>query len=368
MLRRAFLFALVFGATFPIAAVLAQAPAKSSPTPTAAAAEPSAPPTTRSLIDSMDAADLKEAIQLLKSNYIKPETLNETELSRAAFEGVLTRLGRGVILLSNANAQSAEPAAALYGEVLDGHVGYLRLGALQKANLEALDSNLQNFATKKVDAVALDFRASGPTNDFAVAAEFAKRFCPKDKLLFTLRKATAKQERAFNSERDPAYQGLIVLLADGDTAGAAEAVAGAIRIYDKAVLIGQQTAGQAVEYSDLKLPSGKVLRVAVGEAVLPEGNQLFPGGLRPDVPVEMAAVEKRDIFQQSREKGMGPFVAEASRPHLNEAALISGRNPELEAMEAAQRRKTAAEKGGIHDSVLQRALDLVTSIAVFQKK
>src|SRR6476620_7598344 len=116
--------------------VWAQAPAKASPSPTVAA-EPSPTPTpgTRALIDSMDAADLKEAIQLLKSNYIKPETLNETELSRAAFEGVLTRLGRGVILLSNANAPSAEPAAALYGEVLDGHVGYLRLGALHKANL-----------------------------------------------------------------------------------------------------------------------------------------------------------------------------------------------------------------------------------------
>ncbi len=367
MLRRAFLFA--FAAALPAAGLFAQPPAKSSPTPTAAAAQPSTTPTARSLIDSMDAADLKEAIQLLKTNYIKPETLSETEMSRAAFEGILTRLGRGVILLSNANAQAVEPAAALYGEVLDGHVGYLRLGALHKANLEVLDSNLQNFATKKVDAVVLDFRASGATNDFAIAAEFAKRFCPKDKLLFTLRKSTAKQERAFTSERDPAYQGLIVLLADGDTAGTAEAVAGAIRIYDKAVLIGQQTAGQAVEYSDLKLPSGKVLRVAVGEAVLPEGNPLFPGGLKPDVPVEMAAVEKREVFQTSREKGMAPFVTEASRPHLNEAALISGKNPELEAMEAAQKKNRGpAEKSPVHDPVLQRALDLVTSIEVFQKK
>jgi hypothetical protein len=65
---------------------------------------------------------------------------------------------------------------------------------------------------------------------------------------------------------------------------------------------------------------------------------------------------------------MTPFLTEASRPHLNEAALISGRNPELEAMEAAQRRKTVAEKSGGHDSVLQRALDLVTSIEILQKK
>jgi hypothetical protein len=353
----------------------AQPPAKESPSPppAASATPPASPsptptPTTRSLIDSMDSADLKEAIQLLKNNYIKPDALNETELSRAAFEGILTRLGRGVVLLSNANAETAEPAAPFYGEVLEGHIGYLRLGALNRANLDALDANLQTFPAKRVDAVVLDFRASAATNDFLLASEFAKRFCPKGKPLFTLRKTTAKQERTFTSDRDPAYQGLIIILADGDTAGAAEAVAGVIRIYDKALIIGQQTAGRAVEYSDLKLPSGKVLRVAVGEVVLPEGHPLFPGGLKPDVPVEMAAVDKREIFQTSREKGMTPFVVENSRPHLNEAALISGRNPELEAMEAAQRKNKNPEKSGVHDAVLQRALDAVTSITIFQKK
>src|SRR5205085_12592152 len=81
-----------------LASWFAQRPAKSSPSPTPAP-EPSAsaPPTTRTLIDSMDSTDLKEAIQLLKNNYMKPEALNETELSRAAFEGILTRLGRGVV-------------------------------------------------------------------------------------------------------------------------------------------------------------------------------------------------------------------------------------------------------------------------------
>ncbi|HVF72398.1 MAG TPA: S41 family peptidase [Chthoniobacterales bacterium] len=354
------------------ATVAAQSPTKppSNPTTTspAPAAEPSATPTTRALIDSMDAADLKEALQLLKNNYIKPENLSETELSRAAFEGILSRLGRGVVLLPSPGAEPPEAAAPFYGEIIDGHIGYLRLGALNRQNLEALDSNLQGFAGKKVDAVVLDFRASPATSDFAVASEFAKRFCPKDKLLFTLRKTTAKQERAFTSDRDPAYHGLLIVLADGDTAGAAEAVAGAVRVYEKALIIGQATAGRAVEYSDLKLPSGKVLRVAVGEAVLPEGRPLFPGGLQPDVPVEMAPADKREVFQASREKGMTPFVIEASRPHLNEAALMSGRNPELEALEAAQRKSRNPEKATVHDVVLQRALDAVTSISIFQKK
>src|SRR5256885_11672457 len=108
----------------PPANLLAQAPAKSSPTP-AVASEPSATPTTRALIDSMDSADLKEAIQLLKNNYIKPEALSETELSRAAFEGILGRLGRGAVLLSSANAEPSEPAAPFYVEILYGHIAYL---------------------------------------------------------------------------------------------------------------------------------------------------------------------------------------------------------------------------------------------------
>jgi hypothetical protein len=370
--RASLLLVLVFGWNT-ATKLSAQSPAKpggvSSPSPVpSVTAQASPTPATKSLVDSMDAADLKEAIQLLKSNYIKPEALNEAELNRATFEGVLLRLGRGVVLLADATAGSSDPATPFFGEILEGHVGYLRFGALIRSNLDALDANLKTFAEKKVDALVIDLRASAVTNDFATASEFAKRFCPKGKPLFSLRKTTVRQERTFTSDRDPAYQGLTIILADGDTAGAAEAIAGAIHLYNKALVIGQTTAGRAVEYSDLKLHSGKVLRVAVAEAVLPEDRPLFPGGVKPDVPVEMPAADKREVFVQSREKGMTPFVVENERPHLNEAALISGKNPELEAMEAAQRRGRGPEKTTLRDPVLQRALDLVTSIAIFQKK
>lgn len=371
MSRRTSLFIILLFGCSAGADLFAQSPAKpggASATPGPLATPQTAPaPTAKSLVDAMDSADLKEAIQLLKNNYIKPEALNETELNRATFEGILVRLGHGVVLLPD-SAAAAETAVPFFAEILEGHIGYLRLGALNQPNLDALDSNLKTFAANKVDALVIDLRASPATNDFAMASEFAQRFCPKGKPLFSLRKATVRQERIFTSERDPSYQGLMIILADGDTAGAAEAIAGVIHLYERALVIGQPTAGRAVEYSDLKLPSGKVLRVAVGEAVLPEDRPLFPGGLKPDVPVEMSAVDKRAVFQQSREKGMTPFVVESERPHLNEAALMSGKNPELEAMEAAQRRGHVPEKTTVRDPVLQRALDLVTTITIFQKR
>jgi hypothetical protein len=343
-----------------------------SPTPSAtkppakATPSPSPVPTTEDLINSLNPADLQAAITLLKSNFTNPDLITETELNRATLEGLLTRLSHGLMLLPG--SASAPPEAPFYAEIIDGHVGYLRLGSLTNANLQAMDKKLGEFAGKKVDALIVDLRASSLTNDFAAAAEFAKRFGPKSKPLFTMRKTGARQERTFTSDRDPAYQGTMMILADADTAGPAEVLAGVIRYYDKALIIGQATAGRAVEYSDLPLPSGKILRVAVAEAVLPETRSIFPEGVKPDLPVEMSPVDKRQIFQLSAEKGMSPFIYEAERPHLNEAALLAGTNPELEAAEATQQRRGRPPDRIPRDSVLQRAIDLVTSLAIYQKR
>jgi len=330
---------------------------------------PSAKPTTEQLVNSLSSADLQAAITLLKSNFTNPDAITDTELNRATIQGLMVRLPHGVMLLPNRESVSIEAPIAFYSEILDGHIGYLRLGSLNSANLQALDKSLSPFAAKKVNALVIDLRASQATNDFAMAAEFAKRFCPKGKPLFTLHKPAARQDRVFNSDRDLAFRGLIMVLTDGDTAGSAEGLADALRFYDKALIMGQPTAGRAVEYSDLPLPSGKLLRVAVAEIVSPEGRSLFPDGIKPDLPVEMSMVDKRQIFQLSSEKGMGPFVYEAGRPHMNEAALLAGTNPEVEAAETAQQRRgRAPEKPAAHDPVLQRALDLVTSLEIYQKR
>jgi hypothetical protein len=80
----------------------------------------------------------------------------------------------------------------------------------------------------------------------------------------------------------------------------------------------------------------------------------------------MALMDKRQILQGSNEKGMSPFIYESERPHLNEAALIAGTNPELES--ADQRRGRAQASSVPRDAMLQRALDLVTSLEIYQKR
>jgi hypothetical protein len=330
---------------------------------------PSASPTTEDLVNSLSPADLQSVIALIKSNFTNPDEITDTELNRAIVEGLIVRLPRGVMLLPAKENAPAEATSICYSEIIGGHIGYVRVGSFNTANLQAFDKSLGNFATKNLNALIIDLRASQPTTDLALAAEFGKRFCPKGKALFTLRKPTGRQDRVFSSDREPAFRGLVMVLTDGDTVGAAEAIAAALRFYNKALVIGQTSAGRAAEYSDLLLPSGKILRVAVAEMVSPDGRSLFPEGIKPDLPVEMSMADKRQIFQLSVEKGMEPFVYEGGRPHLNEAALLAGTNPEVEAAEAAQQRRgRGAEKPAAYDPVLQRALDVVTSLEVYQKR
>jgi hypothetical protein len=343
---------------FAISATFAQSP---TPSPS-----PSAAPTREDLLNSLGPADVQAAIALIKSNFTNPDALNDTEMSRATLDGLLVRMPRGVILLPG-KENTAAVEGPVYAEIFEGHIGYLRLGALSSANLKSVDRKLNDFASKKVDALIVDLRDSAASNDFEVGAEFAKRFCPKGKALFTLRNPAARQDRQFTSDRDPTFQGVIVILADRDTTGGAEALADVLRLYDKALIVGQTTAGRAVEYSDLPLPGGKILRVAIAEAVLPDGQSLFPDGVKPDLPVEMAMADKRQIFQVSGEKGMAPFVYEAERPHLNEAALLAGTNPDVDAAELL-RRNRGREKLPVRDPVLQRALDVVTSLEIYQKR
>jgi len=114
------------------------------------------------------------------------------------------------------------------------------------------------------------------------------------------------------------------------------------------------------------LPSGQRLRIAVAEVALPENIPVFPGGVKPDVPVDVTPEATAAVLKAGLENGVAPLVIETERPRLNEAALVAGQNPELDAVQAAARARGERPKAALRDGVLQRAIDAITTISLFE--
>jgi C-terminal processing protease CtpA/Prc len=244
--------------------------------------------TTRSAVDALSDSELDQVIRLLKDNYIKPEALGEGEQRRATVQGLLDRLSPGAAIVEG-SANGETGASPFRAEILDNRIGYARLGAITAGNVGELDAALQKFSTSNLPALVLDLRATPAGSDFEQTAEVCRRFCPKGRVLFSVKKPNIKQEQILTSKDDPKYRGILVALVDGSTAGNAEVIAAVLRKHVNALVIGQQTRGEAAEFSEFSLSNGRVLRVAVAEVSLPESTPVFPGGVKPDLPVDVAA-------------------------------------------------------------------------------
>jgi C-terminal processing protease CtpA/Prc len=152
-----------------------------------------------------------------------------------------------------------------------------------------------------------------------------------------------------------------VVLIDQDTRGAAEVLAATLRDNAKAMLVGSQTAGAAVEFEEFLVGAGRSVRVAVAQALVPKSGALFPKGVAPDIAVRLDRETRDKIFDQTTKDGATQFAFDVEPPRMNEAALVANTNPEI--TEDSREKASPA----LRDTVLQRAVDLVTAIAFYKK-
>lgn len=329
------------------------APAADLPAEETAATVP--PPTSSDRVETLDAGQLRTAIDSLRQSHVCGSSVDDLALTRATLRGLLEGLAPGAEITGD--SVDAPEDAPFRSEILDGRAGYLRLGALQPENVQQLDAALRGFAEGKVHGVVLDLRATPDSADFAAAAQVAGRFCPPGTSLFSLVGPTASPARDFVSSGDQFFRGVLVVLIDEQTSGAAEALAATLRWNAKALLVGTRSSGRCVEFTLLPLGGGQNLRFAAAEARV-AGQSVYPRGLRPDIEVPQDEEVRKAILSGALEKGMAPFVFEQERAQLNEAALVAGTNPEID---------DESSPSGLIDRPLQRAVDLVTAIRLFRK-
>jgi carboxyl-terminal processing protease len=99
------------------------------------------------------------------------------------------------------------------------------------------------------------------------------------------------------ADRSPAarYDGPVGVLVDGETASAAEMLAGALDRYGRAALIGSRTFGKGCVQEYTRDPSGAgVLRLTTRQFTLPDGSPVQRVGLAPRLSLHTGESSERE--------------------------------------------------------------------------
>jgi carboxyl-terminal processing protease len=163
-----------------------------------------------------------------------------------------------------------------------GDVAYLALSRFGDRASEELRGALADFARDGVRGVVLDLRANGGGyGDEATAV--ASAFLPPGPVFTTRERGVAPAVSA--SSGRPLWRGPLAVLVDGDTASAAEIVAGAIQDDAAGTLVGARTFGKGVVQSVFPLPDGSAVKLTTARYTTPKGRDIDRRGIVPDIAV-----------------------------------------------------------------------------------
>lgn len=142
------------------------------------------------------------------------------------------------------------------------------------------------FADHNVKKVILDLRNN--TGGYVSAAQdLLSLWIDGEKVL--IQKGKTQGETATYANRNQAKLADMptVVLVNGSTASASEIVAGALKDYDKATLLGETTYGKGVVQTLMSLSGGTMLKVTTARWYTPNGTSINGEGITPDIEVEL---------------------------------------------------------------------------------
>jgi carboxyl-terminal processing protease len=208
-----------------------------------------------------------------------------------------------------------------------GDAGYLALARFGDRASDELRAALADFQHDGVRAVVLDLRANGGGyGDEATAV--ASAFLPGGPVFTTRERGGTPTVSAASGK--PVWTGPLAVLVDGDTASAAEIVAGAIQDDAAGILVGVRTFGKGVVQSVFPLPDGSAVKLTTARYTTPKGRDIDRRGIDPDIsipepPGSVAGDPARDP-QLARALGIlaarASPVPEATEPTPATAAVL----------------------------------------------
>ena len=146
----------------------------------------------------------------------------------------------------------------------------------------------KEFIDKGVKGVIIDLRNNGG-GYLTAAQEVASLWLDSGKTVVT-EKSRGQVTETVKTSGNPTLKGKkTVVLVNGSSASASEIVAGALKDYQAATLVGEKTFGKGTVQKVINLSDDRILKVTVARWYTPQDRNITKEGIQPNQTVKMSS-------------------------------------------------------------------------------
>lgn len=161
------------------------------------------------------------------------------------------------------------------GTVLPGGVGFVRLTQVSEASAAELGSEIDRLRQQGAKSLILDLRNNpgGLLNEGVAVSDL---FLDRGEIVVETRGRAPGASGVFKASTPQKWPDMpIVVLQNGNSASAAEIIAGALQDHDRALIVGTTSFGKGLVQSVYELgPGPQALKLTTGRWFTPSGRQL----------------------------------------------------------------------------------------------
>ena len=169
--------------------------------------------------------------------------------------------------------------------MLTDTIGYLRVSTFHGTCVKEAQDALKELSESGMQSLVFDLRDNlgGSLYD---ALDIADLFLPKDRIITSHRSRTDEEKKYYTKPDGISLP--MVLLVNGYSASASELVAGALKDYEAAYLIGTTTYGKGIVQSYFSVPeTGGMFKITTEAYYTPNGICVHGTGIEPDMTVTL---------------------------------------------------------------------------------
>lgn len=243
-------------------------------------------------------------------------------------------------------------------KLLPDSIGYIKLTQFQEKTATELAAALENLDKSNMKALILDLR-NNPGGSLEVAVDVAGQFLPVNKLIVYIKNREGKKNEFFSSSKKEelkSYSDLpMVVLVNQGSASASEIVAGALRDWNRAIIVGVQTFGKGSVQNLIPLNDGYGLKLTIAKYYTPNNISIQNVGIVPDIVVKLESKTSKEITV-IREKDLDRHLKNEQTKEVDDKKTKDEKT-ETAVYEVEEK----------DDTQLQRAVDIIKTWKILQK-